>query len=88
MRAYPNLKIEINGYTDALGSARGNKKLSEERARAVMDYLLDKGVSADRMKYAGFGEDPKYFIGDNSTPEGRQKNRRVEIVPVPETGQE
>lgn len=88
MRAYPNLKIEINGYTDALGSARGNLKLSQERAKAVMNYLIDKGVSPDRMKYAGYGEDKKYFIADNSTPAGRQKNRRVEIVPVPETGQE
>jgi outer membrane protein OmpA-like peptidoglycan-associated protein/opacity protein-like surface antigen len=88
LKAYPNLKIEINGYTDALGSARGNQKLSEERAKAVMEYLLEKGVSPERMKYAGYGEDLKYFIGDNSTPEGRQKNRRVEIVPVPETGQE
>ncbi len=88
MRAYPGLKIEINGYTDALGSARGNKKLSEKRATAVMDYLLEKGVSADRMTSAGYGEDPKFFIGDNSTPEGRQKNRRVEIVPVQQSTQE
>jgi OOP family OmpA-OmpF porin len=88
MRAYPDLKIEINGYTDALGSARGNKKLSEKRAQAVMDYLLDKGVSADRMTATGYGEDPKYAIGDNSTEEGRQKNRRVEIVPVQQTPEE
>jgi len=82
MRAYPTLKIEINGYTDALGSETGNLRLSEKRAKAIMDYLLDKGVGADRMTYKGYGEDPKYFIGDNSTDEGRQKNRRVEIVPV------
>lgn len=88
MQAYPALKIEINGYTDALGSARGNKKLSEKRAKAVMDYLIEKGVSADRMTSAGYGEDPKYFIGDNSTDEGRQKNRRVEIVPVQQSNQE
>ena len=88
MKAYPKLKIEINGYTDALGSARGNKKLSEKRATAVMEYLIEKGVSADRMTSAGYGEDPKYFIGDNSTEEGRQKNRRVEIVPVQQTTQD
>jgi outer membrane protein OmpA-like peptidoglycan-associated protein/opacity protein-like surface antigen len=88
MNAYPTLNIEINGYTDALGSARGNKKLSVKRAGAVMDYLIEKGVSADRMKSAGYGEDEKYFIGDNSTPEGRQQNRRVEIVPVQQTNQE
>jgi len=88
MKAYPNLKIEINGYTDALGSARGNKKLSENRASAVMEYLIEKGVSPDRMTSAGYGEDPKYFIGDTSTEEGRQKNRRVEIVPVQQTNPE
>ncbi len=82
MRAYPSLNIEINGYTDALGSKRGNKKLSVKRAGAVMDYLSEKGVPADRMKSAGYGEEQKFFIGDNATPEGRQKNRRVEIVPV------
>jgi len=82
LRAYPDLTIEINGYTDALGSKVGNQKLSEKRAGAVMDYLIEKGVSADRMTSKGFGEDPKYFIGDNATDEGRQKNRRVEIVPV------
>lgn len=82
MKAYPDLKIEINGYTDALGSAAGNLRLSEKRAKAVMDYLIDKGVSADRMTSKGYGEDPKYFIGDNATEEGRQKNRRVEVVPV------
>ncbi|UCC78246.1 MAG: OmpA family protein [Candidatus Zixiibacteriota bacterium] len=88
MKAYPNLKIEINGYTDALGSSRGNQKLSEQRAKAVMDYLVEKGVSPDRMTSAGYGEDPKYFIGDNSTEAGRQKNRRVEIVPIQQSTQE
>jgi outer membrane protein OmpA-like peptidoglycan-associated protein len=82
MAAYPDLSIEINGYTDALGSSSGNKKISRNRARAVMEYLVNKGVSADRMTATGYGEDPKYVIGDNSTPEGRQQNRRVEIVPA------
>ncbi len=82
MRAYPNLKIEINGYTDALGSATGNMKLSQKRADAVMEYLRDQGVAAERMIAQGYGEDTKFFIGDNSTEEGRQKNRRVEVVPI------
>lgn len=82
MRAYPNLTIEINGYTDALGSATGNLKLSQKRADAVMGYLRDQGVTAERVTAQGYGEDPKFFEGDNSTEEGRQKNRRVEIVPV------
>lgn len=82
MQAYPDLRIEINGYTDALGSETGNKLLSEKRAKAVMEYLREKGVASERMSYTGFGEDPKFFIGDNSTEQGRQKNRRVEVVPV------
>ena len=82
MTAYPSLKIEINGYTDALGSERTNLRLSRKRAEAVMQYLLDHGVAGDRMTAHGYGEDPKFFLGDNSTDEGRQKNRRVEIVPV------
>ena len=82
MKAYPDLQIEINGYTDALGSKTGNMKLSEKRAKAVMEYLIEKGVSTDRMSSKGYGEDTKFFIGDNATEEGRQKNRRVEVVPV------
>ncbi len=82
MKAYPDLRIEINGYTDALGSKTGNQKLSEKRAQAVMDYLIEKGVSSDRMSSKGYGEDARFFIGDNATEEGRQKNRRVEVVPV------
>jgi OOP family OmpA-OmpF porin len=82
MRAYPELNIQINGYTDALGSKTTNLKLSEKRAKAVMDYLINKGISGDRMTSRGFGEDSRFFIDTNDTPEGRQKNRRVEVVPV------
>lgn len=82
IRAYPDLKIEINGYTDALGSKTGNLKLSQKRAKAVMEYLIEKGVPSERMISKGYGEDSKFFIGDNATEEGRQKNRRVEVIPV------
>ncbi len=82
MKIYSDVKIEINGYTDALGRSISNLKISERRAQAVMDYLESKGVPADRMKAQGFGENDKYFIDTNDTPEGRQKNRRVDIVPV------
>jgi outer membrane protein OmpA-like peptidoglycan-associated protein len=82
MGAYPTLKIQVNGYTDALGSDTGNLKISKKRADAVRDYLVSKGVSQDRITSQGFGEaDP---ISDNGTDEGRQKNRRIEIVPVEE----
>jgi outer membrane protein OmpA-like peptidoglycan-associated protein len=80
MQAYPNLKIAVNGYTDALGSASGNLKLSQKRADAIRDYLVAKGVASERVTSKGFGEDNP--IADNGTPDGRQQNRRIEIVPV------
>jgi len=82
LKVYKDVKIEINGYTDALGSSRANLKISQKRAEAVMNYLISKGISPDRMVAKGYGEDEKYFIASNDTPEGRQENRRVEIVPV------
>lgn len=82
LTVYSNVKIEINGYTDALGSSRANLKISQKRAEAVMEYLKAKGIAPERMVAKGYGEDEKYFVAPNDTPEGRQKNRRVEIVPV------
>lgn len=82
MKVYKNMKIQINGYTDDLGSPRSNSKISQKRAEAVMDYLESQGIRPDRMTAKGYGEEEKYFVAPNDTPEGRQKNRRVEIVPV------
>ena len=82
MEAYVDYRIEIDGFTDNVGSEQANMELSRKRANAVMQYLLDKGVEPSRMTAKGFGEDPNYAIGDNSTPEGRQVNRRVEIVSI------
>ncbi len=79
MKAYPDTKIEIAGFTDDVGSEKANLTLSQKRADGVMKYLIDKGVEPERMSAIGHGENPKYFIGDNKTAEGRQKNRRVEI---------
>lgn len=79
MKVFPDTKIEIAGFTDDVGKEDANLILSQKRAEGVMKYLLQKGVSADRMSAIGYGENPKYFIGDNKTAEGRQKNRRVEI---------
>jgi outer membrane protein OmpA-like peptidoglycan-associated protein len=79
LEAYPDLKIEVNGFTDALGSASGNQKLSQKRADAVKAYLISKGTSESRITARGFGEESP--VADNSTPDGRQKNRRIEIVP-------
>lgn len=75
--------IEVVGHTDSTGSVAYNQSLSERRAQSVVSYLRGRSVVADRM--AGFGEGPAYPIGDNSTEEGRQVNRRVEITLVPIT---
>jgi len=77
LSADTNLKIDINGYTDNKGKPEKNQTLSEDRAKAVYDYLVKKGVTESRLKSAGFGEnDP---IADNKTATGRAKNRRVEL---------
>ena len=82
MNAYTGTKIQINGFTDNVGSDSSNQVLSEKRAQAVMQYLIDHGVPADRMTAKGYGENPQFFVGDNKTPDGRQLNRRVEIISV------
>jgi len=70
--------LEIAGHTDNIGTEAYNQKLSERRANAVKDYLVAKGVSADRISTIGYGEEkPKV---DNSTPENRQINRRIEFT--------
>ena len=82
MQAYVDMKIEIGGFTDDVGTEQANTVLSQKRADAVMEYLKSKGIDPSRMAAAGFGENPQYFVADNKTPEGRQQNRRVEIISV------
>jgi len=72
-----NLKIDINGHTDNTGKPEKNKLLSENRAKAVYDYLAKKGVSEERLQSAGFGQEQP--IADNKKAAGRAKNRRVEL---------
>ncbi|OFX61243.1 MAG: hypothetical protein A2046_16680 [Bacteroidetes bacterium GWA2_30_7] len=74
---FPNLKIEISGHTDNLGSLQLNVKLSESRAKAVVDYLIKLGISTGRLEYKGYA----YLqpISTNDTEVGRQENRRVEF---------
>jgi outer membrane protein OmpA-like peptidoglycan-associated protein len=69
--------IIITGHTDSVGGDEYNQKLSERRADAVMKYLVDKGVPADKMSTKGYGKTKP--IASNATPEGRAQNRRVEI---------
>lgn len=73
---HPEWVVQINGHSDNTGSRRKNMKLSEERAKAVFMYLIEKGVQ-NKMYFKGFGDTMP--IGDNNTMEGRIKNRRVEI---------
>lgn len=75
---YAETDIKIYGYTDSTGSVDFNQKLSEQRAASVKDYLVAKGLKASRFQTKGMGiADP---IADNSTVEGRSKNRRVEFA--------
>ena len=74
---YPKLKIEISGHTDNRGSRATNTKLSNNRAKAVYDYLIANGIDATRLTYKGYAFDQP--IATNDTDEGRQQNRRVEF---------
>jgi outer membrane protein OmpA-like peptidoglycan-associated protein len=76
--AYPGLKLQVEGHTDSVGTSGFNQKLSEERAGAVREYLVQQGVDTASISSAGFGEGMP--IADNATATGRQKNRRVEII--------
>ena len=71
------IKITVNGYTDNVGSEKRNIYLSKMRAKAVMEYLVKKGIEPERISYKGYGEDNP--IMSNETKEGRATNRRVEI---------
>jgi outer membrane protein OmpA-like peptidoglycan-associated protein len=76
-RQYPDELIDVEGHTDSTGTPAHNQTLSEDRASSVRSYLVDQGVPATRVSAVGYGETrPK---SSNSTPEGRQLNRRVEI---------
>ena len=74
---YPNAKFTVEGHTDSVGSASLNQKLSDSRANSVRDFLIDKGIGADRLSAIGYGEDKP--IATNNTRAGRKSNRRVEI---------
>jgi len=76
--AHPGLNLQIEGHTDSVGGDDFNQRLSEQRAGAVRDFLGDQGVSLSSITAQGFGKTVP--IATNDTPEGRQRNRRVEIV--------
>lgn len=78
MNTYPQAQVEITGYSDTTGSAAYNQQLTEKRAKAVADEFQAKGIAAERMTVKGMGEANP--VASNETRQGRQMNRRVEVV--------
>jgi OOP family OmpA-OmpF porin len=78
LREHPDLRVSVDGYTDAIGSDAYNLRLSERRARTVRDHLVEQGIAESRIQVRGLGKARP--VADNRTPEGRAQNRRVEIV--------
>ncbi len=77
LKRYPDYKMRISGHTDSVGSTASNQTLSERRAQACYDYFIARGISANRLSYAGYGKARP--IADNRTAAGREQNRRVEF---------
>lgn len=80
MKVHKTMTMEIRGHTDNLGDEKKNRNLSEARAKAVVDYMILKGIDKKRLFYRGFGSSKP--IASNDTEEGRGKNRRVEFAIV------
>lgn len=77
LKAYPNVNLKIGGYTDNTGNPQANLKLSQARADAVMNALINKGIEPERLKAEGYGQ--QFPVAANDTPEGRERNRRVDV---------
>jgi len=77
LKGEPDIRVEIAGHTDSIGSDAYNQQLSERRAKAVVDYLVSKGVDPKRLKAVGYGK--KQPVATNDTEAGRAQNRRVEL---------
>ena len=71
------LTLEVQGHTDSTGTAARNTTLSDDRAASVKKWLVEHGVAGERLMAKGYGDAQP--VGDNKTPEGRAKNRRVEL---------
>lgn len=77
LNKYPALKIQVEGHTDNVGNDDANMKLSQDRVNRVKEYLISKGIAADRLKAVGYGESRP--VADNATAAGKAQNRRVEL---------
>jgi OOP family OmpA-OmpF porin len=78
LNQFPEMKIVIEGHTDSVGTEEYNLGLSQRRAKAVFEFLISQGVAEERMSWEGYGESRP--VADNDTEEGRQRNRRVDLV--------
>jgi outer membrane protein OmpA-like peptidoglycan-associated protein len=78
LQSYPGLKLQVEGYTDIVGSDQLNQKLSENRAGSVRDFLVSQGVSMNNISATGYGKTNP--VADNNTSSGRAQNRRVQLV--------
>ena len=77
MQENPQIKVEVSGHTDNLGQPAYNKQLSEKRAQAVYNYLVQQGIDKDRLVPIGYGQAKP--LADNTSEQGRQQNRRIEF---------
>jgi OOP family OmpA-OmpF porin len=80
LQANPNVTVNVNGHTDAIGTEEYNLGLSNRRADSVVNYLGEKGIASSRLIPHGYGKSQP--VATNDTPEGRAENRRVELIPV------
>jgi len=82
LKENPDIKVEVGGHTDAVGSEIAKQKISEKRAESAKKYIMDKfNISGNRLMVKGYGSQKP--IADNKTKEGRAKNRRVEFRVIP-----
>jgi outer membrane protein OmpA-like peptidoglycan-associated protein len=80
LRNNPTLRIELGGHTDNVGNDAANQKLSEQRAQAVREFVVNKGIEGTRITAKGYGETRPVADADNDTEEGRARNRRTEVT--------
>jgi OmpA-OmpF porin, OOP family len=78
LKGTPDLRLSIEGHTDNVGDAKSNKSLSDQRAKSVMEAIVQAGIDRTRLSAVGYGQEKP--VADNRTEEGRAKNRRVELV--------
>jgi outer membrane protein OmpA-like peptidoglycan-associated protein len=77
LNEYPHIRLIVEGHTSSEGTREYNLDLSDRRAKAVAEYMVEKGIGADRIDTKGFG--PDVPVADNKTEAGRSKNRRIEF---------